>query len=151
MTLTANYAPSAACVAAKAFLQAVLDDNASHEKPCPDVALEVAESFNACDFATTPLELADIVQSVAMFSAFDPEPTGWTLGARYEYANGCELACVYVDEARAVVWDMEGGGYQVAHGFTDGAEDELWNWTLEPDETSSFQTFAEAFSALKGS
>lgn len=145
--MLATYTPSAACIAAQAFLQAVLDDNDRHPNPCPDVALEVTESFNACDFATTPLELADIVQSVAMFACMPSDPMGWTLGARYEYANGCELACVYVDGARAVVWDMEDGGYHVAHGFEDS---DLWNWTLEPDENTTFQTFPEAFAALTG-
>lgn len=143
MTVSTLYTPSQACLAAQAFLQSVLDQNASQRRPCPDLALEVVETFNACDFATSPLALADLVQSVAMFACAPVVPNGWTLGARYGDGEG--VACVYFDDTgRAVVWDMDQGGYLIAHGSADG---DLWKWNIESGE-ARYHTFSAAFSAL---
>ena len=46
--------------ALKARIAKVMREEETHPRACPDLLIYLADLFNACDFATTAADLADI-------------------------------------------------------------------------------------------
>lgn len=146
VALVNEYQGSPECLALQASIDAAMKQEQEAAKPCPDLLIHFAELWNACEFATTAEELAEIGAEFAMIACtpVNPLAMAWTFGGRYEYANGLEVAALYVDGARAILWDFTAGGYVVATGYEDAP---VWAWTLDDEETH-YSTFADARAAM---
>lgn len=138
----------AARTAAADMIATALAAERAAQRPDPDILAHLTDCAQVVPAAADLDILVGFTADVALYACLEAKTApdgadGWTLGARYEFANGLEAACVYADGELAVLADMQTGEFHPARGYVDGG----WTWELLADE-EPFSAFDPALAAL---